>query len=82
MPRGRVSFAGMTDFQCWFCGHQIARSDAGAVMLQVESLWRWAENTRAADDPCQSIYAHSECAKDRLAGATMKLEPSMFGEDG
>ena len=71
----------MTDFQCWFCGAGIERIDAGAVMINIESLWPWAEGTRCADDPLQSIYAHSLCTKDRMAGAKMSLDPSVFGED-
>jgi hypothetical protein len=71
----------MSEFQCWFCGEGIERTDTGAVMINIESLWRWAEGKRNDDDPWQTIYAHSQCAKDRMAGATMNLEPSIFGED-
>jgi hypothetical protein len=41
----------MSDFQCWFCGEGIERTDAGAVMINIESLWRWAEELRSNDDP-------------------------------
>lgn len=71
----------MLDFQCWFCGAGINRDDAGALLVSVEGLWRWAEGRRATDDPFQNIYVHSHCAKDRMAGATMNLEPSVFGEE-
>ncbi|WBY08799.1 hypothetical protein PIB19_05035 [Sphingomonas sp. 7/4-4] len=72
----------MLDFQCWFCGEGIDRDDRGALLVSVESLWRWAEGKRGKDDPFQNIYIHARCAKDRMAGATMELEPSVFGEEG
>ncbi len=81
-PQGYASFVTMTEYQCWFCGQGIERADAGAVMINVESLWRWQDGTRTDDDPRQSIYAHSNCAKDQLKGATMNLEPHIFGDEG
>ncbi len=72
----------MNGFQCWFCGEGIDRSHTGAVMINIEGLWRWADEARSDDDPWQSIYAHAHCAKDRMAGVTMNLEPSVFGEEG
>lgn len=71
----------MNGYQCWFCGQGIDRADASAVVMTVESLWRWDAGSPREDDPVQSVYAHSSCAKDRLKGATMDLEPSIFGED-
>jgi hypothetical protein len=71
----------MTEYQCWFCGQGIERADGGAVIIIIENLWRWADAARTADDPFQSVYAHSQCAKDRMTGATMNLEPHIFGED-
>jgi hypothetical protein len=71
----------MLDFQCWFCGAGIDRDDQGALLISVEGLWRWAEGRRGGDDPFQNIYVHSICAKDRLSGATMNWEPSVFGEE-
>ena len=70
----------MKGFQCWFCGEAIDCADGGAIMITVESLWSWADGKRGKDDPTQSIYVHSRCAKERMAGATMQLEPSVFGE--
>jgi hypothetical protein len=70
------------EFQCWFCGQGVEQNDAGAVMITVESLWRWAEELQSDDDPVQSIYAHSHCAKSSLKGATMDIEPNIFGEEG
>jgi hypothetical protein len=70
----------MTDYQCWFCGHGIERADAGAVMITLEGLWRRQAGSRSEDEPLQSVYSHSLCAKDRLKGATMNIEPSIFGE--
>jgi hypothetical protein len=72
---------GMNGFQCWFCGEGIDRTDANAAMVTIEGLWPWAEGTRRDDDPSQSIYVHSHCAKTRMAGATMDLETSIFGEE-
>ena len=71
----------MLDFQCWVCGEGIGREDNTAVLVSVENLWRWAMGQRESDDPFQNLYLHSRCAKARLAGATMELEPSVFGED-
>ncbi|AHE53994.1 hypothetical protein NX02_11415 [Sphingomonas sanxanigenens DSM 19645 = NX02] len=76
----------MTGYACWFCAQTIERIDAGAVIIVVEGLWRWADGTRTDDDPSQSIYAHAACAKDRLrgatrTGATMTIEPHIFGEE-
>lgn len=70
----------MIEFQCWFCGEGIDRSDAGAVMVNIENLWGWAEGARGPEDPLQSIYSHSQCAKARMTGATMALEASTFGD--
>ena len=50
-------------------------------MITVENLWRWAEESQSADDPVQSEYAHSHCAKRSLKGATRDIEPSIFDED-
>lgn len=71
----------MAEYSCWFCDQKIDRSDEGAVLITFESLWRWHDGPRT-DDPAQQVYAHSSCAKQRLKGATMDIEPSMFGEDG
>jgi hypothetical protein len=69
------------EFQCWFCGQGIERSDSGAVLIGVESLWRWESSFRKDNDPYQQVYSHKECAKSRLSGASMPLEPNIFGED-
>lgn len=71
----------MNVYGCWFCDEAIERSDAGAVMVSVASLWRWDAGSRDEDDPFQSFYAHSTCAKTHLKGATMSLEPEIFGEE-
>ncbi|OYY72336.1 MAG: hypothetical protein B7Y47_04770 [Sphingomonas sp. 28-63-12] len=71
----------MMEFQCWFCGVGIDRDDKSAVLVSVESLWRWADGERGKEDPFQNIYIHSTCAKDRMTGATMELDPSVFDED-
>jgi hypothetical protein len=70
----------MNGYQCWFCGLGIENADAGAVVIDIGSLWRWDAGSKSGDDPWQQIYAHSGCAKDRLQGATMNLEPEIFGE--
>ncbi len=69
------------DFQCWFCGQGIERTDVGAVIITIENLWRWEAESQSDDDPVQSVYAHSKCAKTKLEGATMDFEPSIFGEE-
>lgn len=71
----------MTGYQCWFCGKSIERSDAFAVKIMVESLWRWSDGVLREDDPWQVIYAHSHCAKDRMVGTIGKLEADIVGED-
>lgn len=72
----------MSDYECWFCGTAIERADLGAVKIAVESLWRWADSTLSDEDPQQIIFAHSRCAKERMAGARMDLEPEVFSEPG
>lgn len=72
----------MSDYQCWFCGGPIARADKGAVIINIESLWRWDAGSPDTDAPSQDIYAHSRCAKEHMRGAAMSLEPSVFGEEG
>ena len=71
----------MTEYQCWFCGQGIERADAGAVAITVENLWRWEAASPGDEGDLQLVFAPSNCAKDRLQGTTMKLEPSIFGED-
>lgn len=72
----------MNDYQCWFCGESITRTDKGAVIVNIESLWRWDAGSLDDDGPSQDVYAHSRCAKEKMMGATMDLEPSIFGEEG
>lgn len=71
----------MLTFQCWFCEQGIERSDLHAVVVSVENLWRWADGVATENDPLQQVYAHSECAKAKIAGPTMSLEPSILGEE-
>ena len=68
----------MNKYQCWFCGDDIDRTDCGAVMIMVENLWDWDAGVQAEDRPFQSVYAHSGCAKRKMKGATMDLEPEVF----
>lgn len=70
----------MLDFQCWFCGSAIDRSDAGATKITVENLWRWATGNAGRDAPRQSLYAHTECAREKLRGATMDIEPELLSD--
>ena len=72
----------MNEYQCWFCGEGIERSDTGAVLITLESLWRWDSRISRRKRPAQSVYGHSACARGRMKGATMEIEPSIFGEDG
>ncbi len=72
----------MKEYQCWFCGVGIDRTaDAHAVMIVVENLWRWDAGSKSDDDPWQAVYAHSACARTRLKGSTMELEPDLLGDD-
>jgi len=71
----------MTGYQCWFCDQGIERADANAVIINVESLWRWVDAALMNDNPSQSIYAHSLCAKDRLTGGRLRRRPQNFGND-
>ena len=71
----------MIEYQCWFCGEGIEPSDAGAVMIGVQSLWRWASGEPKDEDPFQAVYGHSRCTKERMRGSTMELDPSTFGEE-
>jgi len=71
----------MNEYQCWFCEQGIERSDKGAILITLESLWRWDARSTGDDDPLQAVYAHSRCAKERLKGSNMVLDPSIFGED-
>ena len=50
-------------------------------MITIENLWRWRSGVAKEDDPMQSVYAHSTCAKERLEGASMDLDPHLFDED-
>ena len=68
-------------YQCWICGSGIDHSDEGAVMITVEGLWQWESGVEPEDPRVQSIFAHSDCAKRVLKGATMDLEPHIFGEE-
>ena len=72
----------MIEYQCWFCGQGIERSDAGAVAITLQNFWRWYAGSQQDDDPLQMVYAHSGCVRARLSGETMELDPSIFGDDG
>jgi hypothetical protein len=50
------------------------------VMFGVQNIWRWESGVLKDDDPYQAVYAHSQCTKDRMRGATMSLDPSTFLE--
>lgn len=73
---------GMLKFACWFCGEGIDRDDNSALLVSVGNLWHWAEGNRGKCDPFQNLYAHSRCAKSRMTGATMSLDPAELREDG
>ena len=59
----------MPIFGCWFCGQIIERDDIDAVAISLNNLWRLEPNLSPGYDPDQTFYAHSVCAKDRMAGA-------------
>jgi hypothetical protein len=41
----------MTKYQCWFCGHGIEEADTGAVVISLQSFWRWKSGSQGDDDP-------------------------------
>jgi len=62
---------------CWFCGAGIEETDTYAVMISIESLW--LENgSKGHDHPLQRIWAHSEGTAERMRGATINLDISIF----
>ena len=63
----------MITYQCWFCGEEIAPTDHLALRVSVTSLWHDV-------DELQQVYAHSNCARTRMAGSGMELESDMFEE--
>ncbi len=65
---------------CWFCGAAIEATDTYAVMISIQSLWRWKMGSKGDDHPLQQIWAHSGCAAERMRGATMDLDVSIFHE--
>ena len=69
-----------TAYACWFCGKNITSADTGAVVIGIAPLWPWDSGLAGEEYPSQQIYAHSTCAKARLNGANMRLEPEIFGE--
>jgi len=80
-PATRASIAGMGDYQCWFCGQEVEEIDNDAVMVSVENLWNWRARHSEPDAPVQAMFAHSTCAKDRMRGATMELDPRTLREN-
>jgi hypothetical protein len=68
---------GMTEYLCWFCGKNVDRDDALAVVVAARNLWSSDD-----DDPTQYLFIHSLCASDRLAGADTAFEPSDLLDPG
>ena len=78
----RAHHAPMADFKCWFCAKRIEREDAAAVMITIESFWRWHDDVQDGRHPAQMLYAHAECARICLIGAGGTIDPTMFaGEE-
>ena len=71
------------NYQCWFCGTAIARSDPRALMIGLESFWRWHDAGDQAPGPQQIIYAHGVCAQTAMwgIGPDRELDLSLFGDD-
>lgn len=65
----------MTEFECWFCGTGVDRSDALAIALSARNLWSSDD-----DDPTQYFHIHSHCAVERLAGTRMHFDPSILAD--
>lgn len=50
-------------------------------MITAEGLWQWESGVGGDNPRVQSIFAHSNCAKNALKGASMELSPHIFGEE-
>jgi hypothetical protein len=60
----------VVEYQCWFCGKGVERTDEGAIVIAVRNLWSSSE-----DDPTQYLYVHSLCAAEKMMGSAMAFDP-------
>lgn len=49
-------------YQCCYCDQGIAKADRGAVRIVLTGLWA------SDDDTAQEMFAHSQCAAQKLGG--------------
>lgn len=50
------------EFKCCYCDKEIEPNDGAALRITVTGLWS------SADGAVQHLFAHSDCAADKLAG--------------
>ncbi|MGK6356675.1 hypothetical protein ACMGDH_15795 [Sphingomonas sp. DT-207] len=63
-------------YECWFCGNGISREHTDALHIGLSALW-----SDAVEAPTQQIYAHFDCAHERMRGAVMEIERETFSLD-
>jgi hypothetical protein len=61
-------------YMCCFCGAPIDQSDKEAVQLIATNLW--------ARDAAQAVYAHSNCASERMAKGQLSPDALLDAECG
>ena len=61
-------------YVCCFCGSPIDQSDKAAVQLIVTNLW--------AREAAQAVYAHSECASEKMAKGQLSPDALLDAERG
>lgn len=57
------------NFECCYCGGEVAPTDRAALRITVTGLWS------SADGPVQNLFAHSRCAADKFAGNLSQWVP-------
>ena len=55
-------------YQCCYCDKEIEVADRCALRVTVSGLW-------SDDGPLQDLFAHSQCAADKLAASLSRTVP-------
>ena len=55
-------------YQCCYCDKEIEVADRCALRVTVSALW-------SDDGPLQDLFAHSQCAADKLAAGLSRTVP-------
>ena len=63
-------------YECWFCGDCISPDHADALYVELSRLW-----SDTVEAPTQAIYAHFDCAHERMRGTKMEIERETFSLD-